>query len=566
MARKSRKPVESGQVFDTPSQTKMFSTGLYVRISVENEQKIESDTIGTQIQMLKDFVSQMPGLKIYDIYCDDDVTGTTFIRPEFSRMMNDIRDGKVNCIVVKDLSRLGRNFLESGEYIEKVFPFLGVRFISINDRIDTLSKPADISAQIKNMANEMYAKDISRKICSTMRTLQEQGKFIGSQPPYGYMRNPDDKYSLLIDPETAPYVREMFQKILDGYTVHRIALMFNEKGIPSPGRYKYDKGLVKNDKFKNSVWFFSTMRRMLSDPVYLGWIESGKYVSHFHKGGGKSVKVPKEDWIVIKGVHEPIIEENVFWQVQDLIAEHGKVSANAGRYNAKGNRENILRGRLRCGECGKSMALCKKRSHEKDQMWYICPMHEHYNSSYCKKKGIKKEFLEQLVLTLIQNQMQLFVDAEQLIQQLNRQSSAKSKYEIYQMQIRTTEKQISRYTELKANLYQDYAEKLLTESDYMIASQEYGEKIDELKIFMADLVKESQKFATEYSGSEKWRNLIKTYGEQDKLSRDMVEAVIDKITAYNDGRIEIQFKNYDELEAVLYQAAERRRESRRYAG
>ena len=172
MARKSRKPVESGQVFDTPSQTKMFSTGLYVRISVENEQKIESDTIGTQIQMLKDFVSQMPGLKIYDIYCDDDVTGTTFIRPEFSRMMNDIRDGKVNCIVVKDLSRLGRNFLESGEYIEKVFPFLGVRFISINDRIDTLSKPADISAQIKNMANEMYAKDISRKICSTMRTLQ----------------------------------------------------------------------------------------------------------------------------------------------------------------------------------------------------------------------------------------------------------------------------------------------------------------------------------------------------------------------------------------------------------
>ena len=174
--------------------------------------------------------------------------------------------------------------------------------------------------------------------------------------------------------------------------------------------------------------------------------------------------------------------------------------------------------------------------------------------------------MEQLVLTLIQNQMQLFVDAEQLIQQLNRQSSAKSKYEIYQMQIRTTEKQISRYTELKANLYQDYAEKLLTESDYMLASQEYGKKIDELKIFMADLVKESQKFATEYSGSEKWRNLIKTYGEQDKLSRDMVEAVIDKITAYNDGRIEIQFKNYDELEAVLYQAAERRRESRRYAG
>jgi DNA invertase Pin-like site-specific DNA recombinase len=133
------------------------------------------------------------------------------------------------------------------------------------------------------MANEMYAKDISKKIRSTMKSLQAQGKFIGSQPPYGYMRNPEDKYALLVDPETAPVVREMFQKILDGYTVHNITLQFNERGIPSPGRYKYDKGLVKNAKFRDSVWFFPTLRRMLSDPIYLGWIQNGKYESHFQK-------------------------------------------------------------------------------------------------------------------------------------------------------------------------------------------------------------------------------------------------------------------------------------------
>jgi len=171
MARKSRKnsAVSGDKPFVSPG--KIFQTAIYVRISVENERKMEADSIGNQIQMLKDFASQMPELQIYDIYCDDDISGTTFIRPEFSRMMRDVRDRKINCIMVKDLSMLCRNYLESGEYLQKVFPFFGIRFIAINDRIDTLDRPIDIGAQLKNMANEMYARDISRKICSTMKTV-----------------------------------------------------------------------------------------------------------------------------------------------------------------------------------------------------------------------------------------------------------------------------------------------------------------------------------------------------------------------------------------------------------
>lgn len=172
MARKSRKNTEGNSAVQAMPPKRMFQTAIYVRISVENERKIEADSIGTQIQMLKDFASQMPELSIYDVYCDDDITGTNFARPEFSRMMNDVRDRNVNCIMVKDLSRLGRNYLESGEYIEKVFPFFGIRFIAINDRIDTFEKPIDISVQLKNMANEMYAKDISKKIRSTMDELE----------------------------------------------------------------------------------------------------------------------------------------------------------------------------------------------------------------------------------------------------------------------------------------------------------------------------------------------------------------------------------------------------------
>ncbi|MFR5631420.1 MAG: recombinase family protein [Monoglobales bacterium] len=562
MARKSRKHAETESLIRRNAPGKIYQTALYVRISVENERKIEADSIGNQIQMLKDMVSQMPELQIYDIYCDDNITGTTFIRPEFSRMMNDVRERNVNCIMVKDLSRLGRNYLESGEYLEKVFPFFGIRFIAINDRIDTLEKPVDISAQLKNMANEMYARDISRKICSTMKTLQEQGKFVGSHPPYGYMRNPEDKYSLVRDPETAPIVREIFQKLADGYTVHAITLQLNERGIPSPGRYKFEKGLVKNSKFENSVWFFPTTRRILSDSIYLGWIQNGKYESHFYKGGNKCVRVPKEEWRTIKGVHEPIVEEELFNRVQDILNQN---SANVGRYQSKHNQNNILRGKLVCGECGRSMTLRQRDSHGEKKMWYVCPIHESYNSSYCPKKAINKDSLEHMVLSVIRSQMQMYLDAKNLIVSSNQRASGKGKYEIYQKQIRGVEKQIHQYTEKKAELYRDYSEHIITEEDYIAIGQDYSKKADELKIFLAELRKDSEKYSENYAGNNPWENIFKEYGNQETLSRDMVEMMIEKITVYNDGRTEISLRYKDELELVLCQAAVREKEGARYA-
>ncbi len=564
MARKSRKNITGfPETFDQERQ--QFQAGLYVRISVENEKKLEADSIGTQIRMLEDFVSQIPDIRVYDIYCVDAISGTTFIRPVFSRMMGDVRDRKINCIIVKDLSRLGRNYLESGEYLEKVFPFFGIRFIAVNDRIDTLERPVDISAQLKNMANEMYARDISKKICTAVKTLQDQGKFVGSQPPYGYMRSPEDKYRLVVDPRPASVVKEIFQMVLDGYTVHSITLKLNEQGIPSPGRYKYEQGLVKNEKFRNSVWFFSTTRRMLSDPVYLGWIQSGKYVSQFRKGGEKCVKMPEEEWKTVRGTHEPIIERAVFDQVQEILGGKQEKGSNAGRYQSKHNRNNILRGKMRCGECGKSMAYCQKENHGKKQMWYICPVHEHYNSAYCPKKAVKKEQTEQMILAVIQKQMKLFTEAEELVQTLNRSSRGKGKFQMYQNQIRETEKQIAHYGERKASLYQDYAEHIITEEDYLAIGQEYSRKTEELKLFLEELKREMGRLSPGYCGSEMWKDLVTSYQDRKELDREMVEAFIEKITAYNDGRLEIQFRNHDELESALYYAAERKREEVRYA-
>ena len=251
--------------------------------------------------------------------------------------------------------------------------------------------------------------------------------------------------------------------------------------------------------------------------------------------------------------------------VQEILTVKQTEGANIGRYDSKGNQESILRGKLRCGECGKSMAIRKKKNHGVVQYWYICPMHEHYNSSYCTKKSIKKEQMEQLVFTLIKKQMQLYVDARQLVADLNRHASSRGKYEIYQEQIKNTEKQIGHYAQMKASLYQDYSEGLLTEADYITVGQDYARKMDDLKIFMASLSRDALKYAPEYTGSEKWAKRVEAFQQQEQLSREMVEAFIDMITVYEDGHTEVAFRNMDELEAVLYQASERRKEDMRYA-
>ncbi len=565
MARKSRKQnaTMSEQVVKCSNS---YSVALYARISVENEKKRESDSIGNQIQMLRDFVSEDPDMTVFDIYCDDDISGTDFVRPEFARMMNDIRDGKVNCIVVKDLSRLGRNGIETGEYIEMVFPFMQVRFIAITDRFDTKTSQADIGIQLKNLINERYARDISGKICSAMRTMQKQGKFVGGRAPYGYLRDPNDKHRLIPDPEAAPVVHELFEMIANGHTLHYAAVTMNGKGIPSPGRHNYDLGLVKSDKFKNSLWYQQTVRRILLDKTYLGWLIGGKSRSDFQISGEKGSKpVPEDDWIITKGAHEPIVEESLFYKVQEYFTETQKARGFAAKYQCKSRQASIFKGHLRCGECGKAMFLRAKKNHGKKTWWYYCTLHENYNASYCPKKSVKKEDLEATVLRLIQTQMKLFTDAQELIRTLNKRSISKRRFKIYQEQIQETKKKIENYSKMKADLYSDYAIGDLSKTEYLQRIGVYAEKADNLQIFLKELEKEAEKYAPEYRGSEKWLQMIEKYSDRNELDEDMIDAFIEEIILFNDGHYEVTFAFHDEMEAVLLQASMRKKEAERYA-
>lgn len=269
MARTKRKinPILPVAALEKAPQ-RIYQAGGYVRLSVEDSGRPGADTIETQRELIQSYIEAQPDLRLYDLYCDNGRTGTNFDRPEFERIMQDVRTGKVDCIVVKDLSRFGRNYREAGNYLERVFPLLDVRFIAVNDNFDTLTAERSQDAYIvplKNIMNAVYSKDISRKILPALSTKQQNGDFIGSWAAYGYQKCADDRHRIEPDEETAPVVWDIFQWRLSGLSYQNIARKLNERGIPSPARYHYLKGDAKSERYANTLWNIYMVKRILSN-------------------------------------------------------------------------------------------------------------------------------------------------------------------------------------------------------------------------------------------------------------------------------------------------------------
>lgn len=552
MARTSRKQGLAIKAVVTHEKAK-YSAGLYVRISVESARKKEMDTIGTQIQLLRDFAAESSDIEVFDIYNDDDISGTNYDRPEFARMMNDIRDQKINCVIVKDLSRLGRNALETGEYIEMVFPFFHVRFISVNDGFDSEYQSADLSVQLKNFVNERYARDISQKIVSAKQVLQKQGKYDGGRPPYGYMIDPRDRHHLVVDDETAPIVYEIFKMVDEGSTIRKVAVTLNERGVPSPGRVLYERGLVKKENFASSNWYIPTIKRILTNHAYLGWTVSGKHRSAYSMGGQKKLEpVPEEEWCFVKATHEPIITEALFSRIAAKMNE-AKANTLVNDVDCK-SRRNLFSGKLRCGECGKSMALRQKKNGSGDiEEWYFCPLHEHYNSHYCSKKAVKRKELDGMILRVLKSQMRLLVERSTMIRKMNNSAKGKAHYRGYLRAMGRTRADIDACMQRKAELYADYSAGVLTKEEYLSYGQEYAKRADELRILLSDQERDAKKYAPDYTVDGKWGMLMEKYMNASCLDEQMIDAFVDTLTIYNDGQIELHVKFADlwtEVESI----------------
>ena len=374
-----------------------YKVALYLRLSRDDKNSdSESMSISNQRTMLMDFTAER-GWHVEDIYADDGISGTTFERPSFMRMVADIEKKRINMVVVKDLSRLGRNYVKVGEYTDFFFPEHHVRFIAVTENIDS-DKDNDIAGFL-NVVHEHYAKDVSRKIRASQHSLMKKGFFLGSQPPLGYVKSPEDKHKLIVDGDGAEIVWRMFHMYAIGYTARHIADTFNQEGIPSPREY-YFKMIGEPNPYTNEtmLWGSATVMRILRNQVYIGHMCSGKRRNRSFKLKQRDV-VPEGEWIVVENTHEPIIDEVTWARVQELLLQN-KSNSKAKTVRSEDNKlPALFAGKLRCADCKAVMHYTFSRSgNYKTYYKYRCSTYTNQGKTACSFHSIREDELTALVL------------------------------------------------------------------------------------------------------------------------------------------------------------------------
>ena len=308
---------------------RLFQAGGYVRLSVKDGRRTGADTLEGQKELVRGFIGSQRDMKFCGLYCDNGHTGTNFARPEFERLLEDVRAGRIDCIVVKDLSRFGRSYRETGNYLERVFPLLNVRFIAVSDHFDTLAAGAadGYIVPLKNIINEAYSRDISRKTGSALRMKQKNGAFIGAFAPYGYRKSAEDPHRLEPDGETVPVVRTVFRWRLSGMSYAQITRALNQRGIPSPAKSRFLRGELRASRFADGKWNANTVKTLLANEVYLGNLVQGRTRRSLCEGKPERA-LPESEWIIVRDTHQAVIDADTFARVRRLTRPTGDGAAD----------------------------------------------------------------------------------------------------------------------------------------------------------------------------------------------------------------------------------------------
>ena len=398
MARKSRKHIAE-PVFTSVSP--FINTALYIRLSVEDNKK-RGNSIETQKMVLEDYLSNKPEFRIYDTYIDNGTTGTNFNREGFQRMLSDIEAGKIGCVIVKDLSRLGRNSIDSGYYIEQYFPSHNVRFIAVTDQFDSENPDnlhGGIVLPLKNMINEAYSIDIGRKIKAQARQDMKEGKFVGARAPFGYKKDPDDCHKLIVDPVAAPVVQQIFQWAYEKIGLNRIVLMLNEGGYPAPSNYKYSTGEITHENLiGEGFWQTRTVMKILKEEKYTGDMVQGhtKTVAHKQRPAGK------ENLISVASTHEAIVSREVFDAVQKYRME---VAEKCKGQEKVPYSPNIFKGLIFCSHCGRSLHRQREKRKKQDVYRFRCLTTTRVHKEKCVGISIKENELIDTVIDILKKEL-----------------------------------------------------------------------------------------------------------------------------------------------------------------
>lgn len=547
MARKSRKKLD----IIAPASTlePLFKVGLYARLSVEDLRKKESDSIGTQISMLRQYVGEQKNMIEVGVYQDIDKTGTNFNREGFNRLLDDIRVGKVNCIVVKDLSRFGRNHIETGNYLERVFPFMGVRFIAIGDNYDSNSPSPgeELAIPLKNLVNEFYAKDISKKTRSQYEMKRQRGDFCGTFAPYGYIKKGN---TLVVDEEAAAVVKRIFQLVLEGHSDNAITTLLNYDEILPPNKHRYEQGLLKGEKHsKCRYWYKSVVKRITENPAYLGRLEQGKYRTDIMNGGAR---IPEHDRVVSLNTHPAIIDEEIFEAVQELRRMRKKnYVQRAEKANRPKSGENILKGIVFCGDCNRILSRHKiVRANGNVDYRYLCPTYEDADKFMCTKKRLLESELLPMIHATIEAQMQTLADINCIIDDARKQASYVNKLDMIDDIVEKTQKSLARITRLRSSLYEDFKNGLLSREEYALTKAKYETQHRELSDQIDTLSVQKNK-QTDTINLNKWAAAYSAFTSSKELSRELIISAIERIEVSQSDNVSVIFNCRDEQMALL---------------
>ena len=519
---------------------------IYTRLSRDDGDKPESDSIANQRALIRDYIKQHKEITIESEHSDDGYSGVNFERPGFAEMMDEIRGGKVNCVVVKDLSRFGRNYIEAGNYIEKVFPFMGVRFIAINDSYDSSDKSHSDSLVIpfKNLINDAYCKDISVKIRSQLEIKRKKGEYIGAFVAYGYVKDPEDHNKIVVDTYAAEVVRAIFRWKMAGMSQNRIADKLNSQGVLCPMEYKLSMGVKVQTNFrvhKQAKWSAVSVTRILTNELYTGVLLQGKSSTPNYKVKKRFDKEQSE-WIRVESAHEAIITTGEFETVQELLRKDTRISPDEEALYP-------LAGYVVCGDCGQNMVRKTIPRHGKKYIYYVCSTNKAKKG--CSSHSISEIKLMDAVLHVIKEQISTVMRMEKLLQMAQSLPENQRNIFNYDAQIVKLQEEIERNKGYRMKLYESLEEGMIDKDEYFVFKKNYSDKISlaekNIQALEAERDAVVEKNAVDYT----WVDAFKKYEGIEQVERQVVVNLISEIRVYEGNVVEIDFQHNDAIEAAL---------------
>ena len=476
---------------------------------------------------------------------DDGYSGVNFDRPDFQRMLQDIKDSKINCVIVKDLSRLGRNYIEVGKYIERVFPLLGVRFIAINDNFDSADDTEasnNIMIPFKNLINDAYCRDISIKIRSHLEVKRKRGEFIGAFAVYGYMRG-EDKNKLIVDPYAAEIVKEIFGMKMGGMSQQAIADELNSLGVLSPAEYKKEQGSGYKTVFQThskAKWTAMAIMRVLTNETYVGTLIQGKESTPNYKVKMREKK-PREEWIRVENAHEAIISRADFEIISDIILKDTRVTAGK-------NAVSVYSGYLVCADCGCSMVRKKAYSGSFEYVYYVCSGNKK-NKDTCSSHRISENALNLAVTKTLQLHLKHLADLQESILYIRKTSCNSDKIKMMVVQSERIKEDIEKYNRLKLECYEDYKNELITQDEYLLFKKELDNRMEDIKKAATELGRKKRMILDGRYEKESFMEKFLT-SKDIELTRSLLVRFISQIYVYENRRLEIIFRYQDEIEQL----------------